>query len=781
MFEYHPYKQGEASKSKRTESPCTNDSGTGSVKSTQTAKASKRIRGEIACAECRRLKIKCDRLVPCSTCVKRGCQTLCPTGTIPPGQGSRFVLAATDHLHRKLAKFEARMHSLEDALTIAHTTYNLEPHPLLSDREDIYTDTQELKPMPEASEDEADLTPYISGSLHVNGSGLSRFFGPSGAPESLLLDISPQEERLKSISIPRLPELDNSYLPPEIINFTRSFPLTPPNIPIASTQRSIHSFLPPIERAIALCDTFLENLSWMFHIVSRQLLVSELIPAIYQGTSLYGPHELALLYIVLAIGVLVDLSIEPLNLESQHFYHLARAALVLQPVLTESSVTTIKVLHMMSIHNGLSSQENLEQSYALINLAGQIATQIGFHIDPSTWKFQGREAYDRRVYWWNLLAGILWNSLVTGRPSGIFAEFITCKIPTVEEENMYQRGEFPLGFGVWGFHTTYTCLLPLVHITLSTKPSYEKVLELDAKIRTLVNPKPDSDPSDDRTAISMRTFVRSHYSHLMLLYLHRPSFSLAMTEHTANPLMSPYGKSVLTAYHAACAVLDDTRIQYQKKPLLVCRVWQIWSFAFSAAVIVGTVATNPNCLDVKPHPLEQFESACEVFRGAAEVSSRAAQALLVLNALLQKAIEVQKNHHNHNPTEFHSEQPYSPPFADRHRNQHIPDASSSAPHAYLVSKPLLKSENDNLFPSNSDRRLSLPASSPLSHPPDLTNSWCHPSNSHVHQKGTTHNITHAPHENGAMIYDRWTSLMNFNVLDSRHIQSSPNETSQFPH
>lgn len=68
--------------------------------------------------------------------------------------------------------------------------------------------------------------------------------------------------------------------------------------------------------------------------------------------------------------------------------------------------------------------------------------------------------------------------------------------------------------GVWGFHTTYTCLLPLVHITLSAKPSYEKVLELDAKIRMLVNPKPDSDPLDDRTAISMRTFVRSHYSHL---------------------------------------------------------------------------------------------------------------------------------------------------------------------------------------------------------------------------------------------------------------------------
>lgn len=31
---------------------------------------------------------------------------------------------------------------------------------------------------------------------------------------------------------------------------------------------------------------------------------------------------------------------------------------------------------MMSIHNGLSGQENLEQSYAFINLAGQVATQV---------------------------------------------------------------------------------------------------------------------------------------------------------------------------------------------------------------------------------------------------------------------------------------------------------------------------------------------------------------------------------------------------------------------
>ncbi|KAJ4489995.1 hypothetical protein J3R30DRAFT_16350 [Lentinula aciculospora] len=819
MSEYHPYKHGEASKSSRTESTGANDSNLGCPKSTQNTKATKRIRGEIACAECRRLKIKCDRLVPCSTCVKRGCQTLCPNGTIPPGQGSRFVLAATDHLHRKLAKFEARMRSLEDALIIAQTAYNVEPHPLLSVLEDAHTDTQALKAISRTTENEGDVLPDVSGSLHVNGSGINRFFGPSGAPESLLLDLQPREPRLKSTAIPRPELLDNSYLPPEIINFTHAFPFTPPNIPVASTQKSIESFLPPIEKAVTLCDTFLENLSWMFHIVSRQLLISELIPAIYKGTTMYGPHDLALLLIVLAVGVLVDLGVEPYHLESQHFYHLARAALVLQPVMTSSSIVTIKVLHLMSIHNGLSGQEsNLEQSYALINLASQVAVQIGFHIDPSSWKFQGREAYDRRVYWWNLLSGILWNSLVTGRPSGISAELITCKIPTMEEEDMYQRGEFPLGckstlrylsfrdlrsriflVGVWGFQATYTCLLPLVHITLCAKPPpYEKVLELDAKIRLSVNPKADSDPLDDRTAISMRTFVRSHYSHLMLLYLHRPFFTQAMTEHPHNPLLlSPYSKSVVTAYHAACAVLDDTRIQFQRKPLLVSRVWQIWSFAYSAAVIVGTIATQANFLDLEPKPFDQFETACEVFRGAAEVSNRAAKALLVLDAMLQQAIEVRNNQHP--PTEFQSGHlgletshhgHYPPLPVGGYRNQHPPELfsrSSTASRAHIPLKPILIPESASLLdplsltsnnsnPLYSAQHLSLHSSS-LSHPadrglfPKLSQNW---DSEGCQSKSTASDIS--PHEDCIMHDDRWASLMNFNALDDRSMHP-PNRTS----
>ncbi|KAF8180107.1 hypothetical protein BJ912DRAFT_855397 [Pholiota molesta] len=589
-------------------------------------KAARRIRGEIACAECRRLKIRCDRTVPCSTCVKRGCGALCPNGTIPPGEGSRFVLAATDHLRHKMTRMEARMRSLEDALAIIHGSESDRPHPLLSVcvNEDMDEDedapqfraVSEDLPQPQVPLREA------SGTLWFDGQGGSRFFGPSGGSE-----ISRPTAKPSGLS---LQELDPSYLSPEINHCYQSFPFTPPNVVASSVQTTIESFLPSIDRAITLCDTFLEHLSWMFHIVSRHKLVNELIPIIYKQVPVsYGPHDLALLLIVLGVGSLVDLSLSPYNLEAQHYYRLARATLSLQSVLGAQSMVTVKVLHLMSIYNGMSGKEsNLEQSYVLLHLAGQIASQV--HIDPSMWGFEGREAYDRRVYFWNLMAGVLWQSLVTGRPPSLFLSYIDCQIPRVEDENLYQEGEVPLGFGIWGFKASAECLVPLVRIALAVKPpNYETVMDLDRKIRELALPRADSLQSNaDRTAISMRTFVRSHYQELMLLFLHRAYFAQAMTEYGDNPLSSPYSQSVTAAYSSACVVLQDTKAQFLKKPFLCARIWRIWTFTFSAAVIVGTIAIRGVHLNMKPPPLEEFEEICKIFVSAAETSSRAARALV---------------------------------------------------------------------------------------------------------------------------------------------------------
>ena len=193
-------------------------------------------------------------------------------------------------------------------------------------------------------------------------------------------------------------------------------------------------------------------------------------------------------------------------------------------------------------------------------------------------------------------------------------------MPTDEEEELYQLGEVPHGckscqynidsfpqlmchsVGTWGFKASIECLLPAVRATLAAKPPpYSEILELDRKIRSFASVASASDDQNDNTALSMRTFVRSHYQdlsklitafiscplmvpRLVLLFLHRGFFAQAMAENTDNPLRTTYGESVTAAYQSTCVVLEDTRVQFMKKPTLCARVWRIWSLAFSAAV-----------------------------------------------------------------------------------------------------------------------------------------------------------------------------------------------------
>lgn len=137
-----------------------------------------------------------------------------------------------------------------------------------------------------------------------------------------------------------------------------------------------------------LCETLLENLTWMFSICSRKHLIDELIPAIYNRDRAeprtYGPHDLALLLICLGIGALVDLTQPPYALEAQHYYRLARAAANLESVLAHRSIVSVKVVHLMSIYNGMSGKEDaLEMCYTLLNLAGQMALGIGLRENQS--------------------------------------------------------------------------------------------------------------------------------------------------------------------------------------------------------------------------------------------------------------------------------------------------------------------------------------------------------------------------------------------------------------
>lgn len=100
------------------------------------------------------------------------------------------------------------------------------------------------------------------------------------------------------------------------------------------------------------------------------------------GGDYSGPHDLALLFLIFAVGVLVEpfptngsASDSPPNGSSphsnsstttasrpspstlgEHYLQLAQAALSLQPVLEKPSIVTIQCLHVMSIYNAMSGE-----------------------------------------------------------------------------------------------------------------------------------------------------------------------------------------------------------------------------------------------------------------------------------------------------------------------------------------------------------------------------------------------------------------------------------------
>lgn len=632
----------------------------------------KRSRGEISCAECRRLKIKCDKQIPCQSCQRRGCAALCPNGSLATGQGTRFVLAATEHLHRRIAKLGERIRVLEDALASLHSKHSEEPHPLL--REDLLCGNSDDKDadMPmvgdEAGPSQSPDVIDAFGTLSISDHGISRFFGPTGGSESLLISslVSSHTSPASSHSLsPKTGSLSpnsnsaSSTTYEQLSLFSRSFPFTPLGR-TEDIQEMIETHLPPYDRAAQLCQTYFDQVSWLFRGVTKEQLMDEMLALVYRRPSAvgmedeYGPHDLALLFIIFAIGALVEPELElqpnsnqPLEQASptassdalaEHFHQISRAALTLQPVLEKPSIVTIQTLHLMSIYNAMSgsdltSETSMEMTWSLLTLAAHLSQTIGLHRDSERWGLPPKMVQRRRILFWDLFVADVWTSLNTGRPPSFSLAYIDCNFPRYDEQ---QAKSGDLAFEVWQFRFAAECVADVTARTLTAEaPSYTTIIELDRKVREF--PLPEDTRDKDDMAASFRRCVLEHIRETVLMYIHRSFFAQAIIEQPINPLKSVYAPSFLAAYRASATILKSVREQFSKWPNSCARHWSMWTFAFSAAVVFGTVVTRGPRSPLASSAMTELEQACILFSKAAVYSKRATKALPILTRLSEKA------------------------------------------------------------------------------------------------------------------------------------------------
>lgn len=177
--------------------------------------------------------------------------------------------------------------------------------------------------------------------------------------------------------------------------------LMPPNASVTEVLAIIESHMPQFMRASSLCETYLENFSWILRVVVRVQIVEELLPSCYRGSGPLGGarlsategetqfgatciHELALLLMIFAAGALADLTLPPYNDEAERYYQLALAALSLTRVIGAPTIPAIQTVAIMAAYNAhCGRNDTLDLAGSLFSLAANLGISMGLREQAS--------------------------------------------------------------------------------------------------------------------------------------------------------------------------------------------------------------------------------------------------------------------------------------------------------------------------------------------------------------------------------------------------------------
>ncbi|KZS94500.1 hypothetical protein SISNIDRAFT_453426 [Sistotremastrum niveocremeum HHB9708] len=598
-----------------------------------------------ACAECRRLKHKCNRVWPCESCVRRGCAQICPDGALTTGRGNRFILAGSEQLHNKISTLSERIHDLERALEESHSRHSSETHRLL------HPDLLEIKAPPErgtgpeggeatvgTSVEEVDSHGFVN-----MGSGKVKFLG-SHANSWYVLEMEESDSEDGS---------EVNELPHDIATLGNRFPFAvAPTETTANIREYIHMRLPPRDETTRLTNIYFERATWLHAPVSR-MRVGEIVSSIYsdqlgRGFAATPAHELAILLLVLAIGTLMDEEREaPYSSKADDYSMLARAALCLESIFESPTLRSVQALMLMAIYLFYADKAGPgDARWIITGIAVKLAQSLGLHRESTLWKdVEPEQVRERREVFWELFAYDSMQSITFSRPPSFSLAHVDCQMP---DEPVKDGEHLEMSFPAWKHRFVRDCLT-VMHdeCTGKKRQSYETIKKLDQLIKNYRVPPSLRTPGFDVGALSSEgasialTFQRHVLAGIrdsLRMYLHRGFLARAVQDHPEDPLRSQFGRSVMTALESSGSLIANVRSLYSLYPKLSVRVWFMWSHVFSASILLGHIVIRCPGIPLAKSAFKQLESAVELFvEGYSDLG--ASKPLTTMKTMREKALQ----------------------------------------------------------------------------------------------------------------------------------------------
>ncbi|KAF8899388.1 fungal-specific transcription factor domain-containing protein [Infundibulicybe gibba] len=604
-----------------------------------------------SCAECRRLKLRCDRNVPCEKCVSRGCGSICPDGSLTTGKGNRMVLANTEELHDRIESLSTRIRELEDALRTLQESVSSSPHPLLVPQDGLRSSLiqnpvstrapnritrpsnieEGTSKLPDEEVDEVDSF----GTLRIGSYGEITYMGGTARTEYLIRARSGAGNMTNMVELPRLSTriLQAGCLDAETVD--------------VDLGREIFDFLPQLSEAVRLCEIYLEHGKYMYTPLQRTELLDETLAIIYRSESfdtLRSHQSLSLLFIIFAIAALFDNENHPYSAEAHEYFCLSRICLSFCPPIRRPTLMSVQILMHMAHYLQLHDQEPFDSNLAwmYIGHAVRLSHVIGLHTNGPRWELPSELSHRRSNVFWQLFVLDTWTSFYFGRPPNILAAYIGC--------------DFPVGLNAPGntkeieFHLWIQKYTVLVHTVITTvfgsrASPYSTILNHDRKIRDFYVPlqlQPDCTKEEPKQpqSVYIHRWLTLSVKEWTLLKLHQPYFARALRDRPEDLAQHRYTPSVVAAYRSAWRIIRALQITWTRVPQYLARDNLPWSIALSAGVVMCSLISRAPTSKMAPSAFDELSSLSNFFQEASLTCRSAAQNLEVVQSLCRQAHEM---------------------------------------------------------------------------------------------------------------------------------------------
>lgn len=274
------------------------------------------------------------------------------------------------------------------------------------------------------------------GTLVIDRSGRSKWLGPTAGTEWLKnQEVSPSSTPRRSRS--RSPR--GSPEPVRDFGFGAESLFPFPSWGPAPTMETIMFHLPPPEQAGVLVDAYYRNYTWN-HDVAPRAGVQPIFDRAYglgRETEREGqlahrvhPQQLALLFIILAMGALHNPDLPPHDPSAEHHLAAARWCLVKGDFIGNNTIAGLQALVIMA-HYHLETEKgrNGDSAWPLWGLAMRLVTAMGLHVDGKRWNLPPEVAEERRHVFWECHTIDVFQANCFSRPSSLRPEHIDTEFP----------------------------------------------------------------------------------------------------------------------------------------------------------------------------------------------------------------------------------------------------------------------------------------------------------------------------------------------------------------